>query len=98
MAGIIRVDVAAMEEAARSCRNLAERIEQCRLDCGTLNETLQVCYEGQSARAFDEFCKERAMPTLREVSFMCSEIARGIDHTCSEFTSADGALSGTFQR
>ena len=93
----IVVDVNAMEAAANRCNQLASKIDDCKQECIALNLQLQECYEGQSAQSFDDFCRDRAVPVLDEVSGMCTEIARGLLHTCGQFTDADGTLSKTFR-
>ena len=97
MAGIIKVSVEEMQAAATRSDQLAQKIAECRQECIALNQQLQGAYEGESARAFDEFINATAAPILERTSEMCSDTARGIRHTCEQFTQADSTLSGTFR-
>ena len=93
----IKVSVEEMGVAANRCDTLANKIEECRQECIALNQQLQAAYEGESARAFEDFVNSTATRVLGQCSEMCSETARGIRHTCEQFSQADRTLSGTFR-
>lgn len=94
---MIRVSVEEMHTAAARCQQLSEKIAECKAECIALNTQLQSCFEGQSARAFDEYVQGTATRVLDECSNMCAETSRAITHTCNQFTDADNSLSSTFR-
>jgi len=94
---LIKVSVEEMQTAATRCRQLADKIAECKQECIALNSQLQSAWEGQSAAAFDNFVTGTATRVLDECSQMCSETGIAITHTCNQFTEADSTLSGTFR-
>ena len=94
----IRVSPEQMNAAATQIDGLAQRIAECRADAIRLNQTLQAAYDGKSAQAFDQFITGTASTALQNMSSMCTETARGIRHTLTQFTSADSTLAGVFNQ
>jgi WXG100 family type VII secretion target len=93
---MLKVSPEEMLGAAGRCDRLAEQIQECYAEMNRINVDLQGMYEGESARAFDSFVTSTAAPSLRSVSGMCEDTARGLRHTVEQFQQADSGLSGVF--
>ena len=98
MAGpTLKVSVEEMQSAASRCQQLEQKIAECRQELVAMNQQLQGMWEGESARAFEEFVNGTAAPILGRCSEMCADTARGITQTCQQFADADKTLSGAFK-
>ena len=96
MSGMMRIDPERMGQAAGQLRDLADRIQEIRGEANQLMQNLRECYEGASARAFEDYIIGTACPQLESTSEMCYETARAVEHTLAQFQEADQTLAGTF--
>ena len=96
MAGMMRIDPDRMATAASRLDALGQEIQEIRGRTNTVMAELRECYEGASARAFEEYIVSSALPHLESTAEMCYQTARGIEHTLTQFLDADRTLSGVF--
>ena len=96
MTGMMRIDPDRMYEAARCLDTLGQEIQEIRGRANQVMSDLRDCYEGASARSFEEYIVGTACPQLESTAEMCYQTARAVEHTLAQFQEADQTLAGTF--